>query len=718
MQLRPRPATRPTAPRRPAGLLAAAATALALAGSALVSAGASAGAADGEQDASAPDLHLVTLPGPGTAGGLDRAEALRRQDAVLASLGDLEPTYRWTTALNGFAVRLDPRQVEELETDPDVALVEPNTIVEMAGSTSRSSLRLAPDRRLRGGAGVVIGFVDSGIDPSSPVFSDVPGLGRDPQRFTGRCSAGEDWGPETCGRKLVGARWYVDGFGADRLRSSESLSPRDTIGHGTQVASVAAGNAGVSVRMGERHLGDFGGVAPQARVAAYKACWSAPDPADDGCATADVVSAIDQATADHVDVLNLAVAGPDRTDTVELALLGAAEADVVAVAAAGNASEASYAAHRSPWVTTVGATRGRVRHGTVAVAGGPTLAGASRATAPVGPAPAVLALRAAAPGVSADAARQCRPGTLDAAAVADKVVLCDRGGIGRIDKSAAVEQVGGAAMVLLNTRRGAVHDDFHSVPTVHLAAPAAATLRRWVRDHPDTRLRLGPADELAGDRRSVAAWSAAGDPRGSVLKPDVVAPGDGVLAATASPAHRGWTLFSGTSAATAHASGLAALIRSRHDWPATRVRSVLSTTATPLAGTPVLHEGAGRVRAAPVRPGLALDVDARAYRRALESGRSHELNTPSLLLPAGRTSSTRRITNVGQRAEYFSVRVSGFTSHRVQVTPLAVRLSPGESAEFHVEVSGPGTPTRLDDGAITWRGARGSVTRIPVALVR
>ncbi len=68
--------------------------------------------------------------------------------------------------------------------------------------------------------------------------------------------------------------------------------------------------------------------------------------------------------------------------------------------------------------------------------------------------------------------------------------------------------------------------------------------------------------------------------------------------------------------------------------------------------------------------------------------------------------------------EYFSVTARGFTSHRVRVQPLAVRLAPGQSADFTVTVTGPTTPGGLDDGELVWLGARGGTTRVPVALTR
>ena len=666
-----------------------------------------------------PALTLVTLNGPGTVGS-DRSDTdlLARQDALLGAIGATEPAYRWTTALNGFAAPLTATQVALLDRMPGVALVEADTIRPLAGAPTPTAGRLvARAPRLRGGGGVVIGVVDSGIAPASPVFADVPGLGRDPEGFTGVCADAEEWSADSCSRKVVGARWFVGGFGAERIRASETLSPLDSLGHGTQVASVAAGNAGVTVRVDGRDAGRFGGVAPQARIAAYKACWGAPDPADDGCSTADLVTAVDQAVADGVDVLNLAVAGGTGVDTLQRATLGAAEADIVVVGAAGNTARSAYAAHAAPWVTTVGSTVGRMARGSVRIAGGPTFVGGGRPVPVRGR--VVLAAAARAVGATRQEARQCRPGALDARLVVGRIVVCQRGGIGRIDKSEAVAQARGAGMVLVNVRPGAVATDFHSVPTVHLAAPAGRALTRRIARRPGATLRLA---RLAGDRgdRRAAAWSAAGDPRGPTLKPDAVADADAVLGALPESTGRSWGLFSGSSAASAHASGLAALLRSDHDdWSAATVRSVVVTSARPLPGSSVLVQGSGVLGTRAPTSYLALDIPAGAWRRAVRSGRTADLNASSLLLPAASARRVvRTVTNVGDRPEYFSVTARGFTRHRVTVRPLAVRLAPGQSARFTVTVTGPTAPGRLDDGAIVWLGARGGVTRIPVALTR
>lgn len=670
--------------------------------------------------ADVPHLQLVTLTGAGTAGTTQsRAALLARQDRVLAGLPGVEPVYRWTTALNGFAVSLSAEQADAVASDPQVALVEPDDVRRMASAPAARTAPTAPTApsgtgARRGGAGVVVGVVDSGIAANLPVFAEVPGLGREPRAWRGSCDPGQDWPRATCNRKLVGAAWFVAGFGSDRIRSSETLSARDTSGHGTQVAGLAAGNAGVSVQLPgpAPRSRTFAGVAPQARVAAYKACWTAPDPVDDGCSTADLVAAVDRATADGVDVLNLSVDGPaDPTgpfDTLNRALLGAAEADIVVVAAAGNDGGTSYAAHGVPWVTTVGAATGPLPRLRASLVGGPSFTGAGRTAAPEATR-VVLAGRSARPGVSEALAAQCRAESLDQARVADAVVVCDRGGNGRVDKSATVAAAGGVGMVLVNDAPGPLHADLHSVPTVHLSAQDGALLHAWLRDHDTNRIRLDRAGSSGSFR--VPQWSPVGDPRGLTLKPDLVAESEGVIAPAGSDR---WTLVGGTSAATARTTGTAARLRSRTGWDAGRVRSGLVTSTRAVSATGGTA-GSGRLDASGTVPRLVVDERPSAFRAVLE-GRTaaSALNLPGILLTGGRQSATRTVTNTGSRAEYFSVQVTGLP--QVRVTPLALRLDPGETGTFTVRATS--TPTASDAGALVWRGARGSRTRMGVLLSR
>ena len=683
--------------------------------------------AQGSTQAPTPALYLVTLDGGGTtayagspssAATTDRLleRLLERQDAVLGRVGAPEPLYRWTAALNGFAVNLTSSQAQAMTATRGVVSVERNTVRRLTATPAAGARALSVrSRDPKAGAGVVIGVIDSGIDAANPLFAPTR-TAVAPSRFRGECEAAADWPQGACTDKIVGAHWFIGGFGADNVRSTSSLSPADDNGHGTLVASVAAGNAGISVKVGSQSFGRYAGTAPRARLAVYKACWTAPDPSHDGCATADLVSAIDRATAERVDVLNLAVAGSTSLDTVDRALLGATEHGVFVAASAGNDRAREYAGHAAPWVTSVGALRGRIQGGILRWPGGSVTGAMSsqrRVTGQV-----VDAAEIAAPRASRASAAACLPGSLDAGRAAGRIVICARGTIGRVDKSATVALADGVGMVLANANGTDVHADFQRVPTLHVSAAAARTLRARLSSHAVTvaTLRPGPA---VGGPASVARWSASGDPRGELIKPDLTAPGVDVLGALppgVAGAH--WTLFSGTSVATAQVSGeAAAVIARRPGWQPARVRSALmTTTRTTVRDTSSLEQGAGRLRTdAAQRPGLVYDLDPRDYRRYL-AGRieGRDLNLPSIKA-VGPVTVRRTVTNVGKRAMYYSVRPRGFTTHRVSVTPAALRLAPGASRTFTVTISGV-NDRRVDSGWITWRGANGISVRIPVVI--
>ncbi|MFC7220881.1 S8 family serine peptidase [Streptomyces polyrhachis] len=85
------------------------------------------------------------------------------------------------------------------------------------------------------------------------------------------------------------------------------------------------------------------------------------------------------------------------------------------------------------------------------------------------------------------------------------------------------------------------------------------------------------------------------------LKPEITAPGAGIVAARASGTAMGsvvdahYTSASGTSMATPHVAGAAAILAQRHpDWVADRLKTQLVSTAKPTADTSVYAQGAGR----------------------------------------------------------------------------------------------------------------------------
>ena len=227
---------------------------------------------------------------------------------------------------------------------------------------------------------------------------------------------------------------------------------------------------------------DFGrisGVAPGAKVAAYKACYVGPDEAvttDDICAGSDLIAAIDQAVADGVDVINYSIGGGAASTVLapeDIAFFNAAAAGVFVATSAGNdGPDPVTADHASPWYTTVAASTIPTWEGTVQFDGF-AQAGAS-VSVPFGTTvtgPSIYAGDAPAAGQAAADAALCLPGTLDVAKVTGHIVVCDRGGNARAEKSQVVKDAGGMGVVLVNVPGAAdsLDNDFHAVPTVHLS---------------------------------------------------------------------------------------------------------------------------------------------------------------------------------------------------------------------------------------------------------
>jgi subtilisin family serine protease len=738
-----------------------------------------------------------------------------RHDAVLATVGaGSDKLYSYRYALNGVAVRLNAAQARKLGARKDVRniwqdrakFVETNASSSFLGLTSgKGGLHRSLGLR---GEDVVIGVIDSGISPGHPSLTDTKPARRPrlcnsewgknsllglwlchrfkkrPDRLVynplpgwqGACETGERFLATDCNNKLIGARYYIDGF-LERyeLDENEFISPRDADGHGTHIATTAAGNF-VEATLAGTVVAKINGIAPRARVAVYKACWLEPGQLRGTCSTADLARAIEDAVVDGVDIINYSVgSNDDINDADDLALLAAADAGVLTVAAAGNegpAPESVLSPAAAPWVLAVGASSRqgdrfseaiRVNSPASVKKDYPALeAGFTPRLRDVGPLTLRLVLAddgiiGSFDGVSGTTFDGCET-IVNTGELKDQIALLSRGGC-TFETKIRNAQVAGARAALVFNNQGepilmtGVRNSVR-IPALMIGqSDGQLLLERLVDEDPvevtlDKKIFLTERDqgnEMQGfSARGPSQWEP------SVLKPDVTAPGVDILAGhTPDVANnvRGerFQYLSGTSMAVPHVAGIAALLKEAHpEWSPAVLRSALVTTArqdirkedgsTP--ADPFDFGGGHVVPNRAVAPGLVynagsndydaflcgrgeerLAVDCAALEAAGFSTDATNLNLPSIAVSelVSEQVVRRRVTNVGADTQFIAS-IEAPTTITVEVTPPVLSLPTGESADVEIRLTADGTD--LDSwqfGALTWTSDNATV-RSPLAI--
>lgn len=682
-------------------------------------------------------------------------------DAVGGMTGKL---YDYFYTFNGFAAVLTPAQAKKLAAMPGVLSVQPDIIRYPTTDTSPAFLGLSEEGGLwektggsmSAGEDVIIGVIDTGIWPEHPSFSDknpighpgkrskIPEYGPPPSHWKGICQTGERWSQKDCNNKLIGARYYFKGFESQGILKEDFRSARDANGHGTHTASTAAGNHGISATILGIERGTISGMAPKARIAAYKACWN-----DEGCFVSDLTAAIDQAVADGVDVISYSIGSdtPIMLTSDEVAFLYAADAGVFVSAAAGNAGPGAATVGSPavvPWVITVGASsHNRIFKGSVVLGNGEKFFGAS-VTGGTKELPLIDAENAG--------SELCIPGKLNPKLVKGKIVLCKRGENPRVDKSKAVKDAGGAGMVLYNTNDDdPLISDTHFVPTVHIKNTDGLAVKSYIAGSgAKARLSIGvrsdtPAPVMA--RFSSRGPNAVAD---DLIKPDIIAPGVNILAGgTPKPlfgvANQLFQVSSGTSMSTPHVAGVGALLRQLHpDWSPAMIKSAILTTGQKaikedgVGEADIFDSGGGHINpTAAVDPGLVYDTGFFEYLAFLcgatsavnqdacdyleDSGYSFDasdLNLASIGIGelAGKQTVTRQLTNVGNSATYTAF-VNAPPGIAVEVDPAELTLPSGDGTTFSVTFTTQ-TGAAIDSwafGDITWSDETHMV-RSPIAV--
>jgi hypothetical protein len=690
-----------------------------------------------------------------------RSDALRR-----AGVAESKKVLDYGVTFNGFAAELTSSEVSKLKSTAGVVRIFKNRI--LAGQTNNTPRFLGLSGtdgvwnqqfggQSRAGEGVIIGVLDSGIWPENPSFAALPEPRPDADaiaaKWAGECVAGDE-SPVTCNNKLIGARWYDSGNG--RNLAGEFASPRDRNGHGSHTSSTAAGvptNASVA----GASIGQVSGMAPAARLAMYKVLWHNEVTGGSSGTSADIVAAIDDAVSDGVDVINYSIGDSvDLLDAVDLAFLQASAAGVFVAAAAGNDGPgASTVDNSQPWETTVGAGTHDVKYAKTVTLGN----GASYEGVGLGPAvPTSPLIDSAVAGTSGANGTLCQPGTLDPAKVAGKIVLCQRGVNARVEKSKVVKDAGGVGMILWNPTANSLNAETHSVPTSHVGAPEGQAIKAYAATAGATAALA--AFQMKPQRApGVTPFSSVGpsiSSNGDLLKPDILAPGVDVAAAVppiSNPANSFHDLKSGTSMASPHIAGIAALFKQKNPtWSPMAIKSALMTTAvqTDNQGQPIarvdlganatpLEYGAGHVRpGSAFNPGLVYDSgplewlqytcgigvelqlgDGSSVCDAVGSIDPSNLNYPSIAVGdlAGKQTITRTVTNTTNQASVYVAKVQAPPGTTVKVTPTVLTVLPRKSASYTVEITR--TSAALDNyqhGSLTWADLRGHSVRSPISV--
>jgi subtilisin family serine protease len=637
----------------------------------------------------------------------------QKEDAFIKALKGSVPnakvTQRLRTVYGGVATVVPANKIGELLKVPGVAAIQKDTLRKPL--TDSSSAFIGAPSLYQGGSaanagkGVIVGVIDTGAWPEHASFADQGNLSAAPAKADGtprECDFGDNpLTPATdvfaCQNKLIGGSKHLDTY--DAITGDDIYdSARDSGGHGTHTASTAAGNVVATAPVFGVNRGPLNGIAPGAWVSVYKALGP------QGGYDSDLTAAVQQAVLDGVSVINYSISGGTDpfTDSTELAFLDAYAAGVFVSASAGNSGPGAATTHHvSPWVTTVAAsTQTREFVSTLTLTSGAdtlVLHGAS-ITAGAGNLPVVMA--SAAPYNNNLCTAPAPPGLF-----AGKIVACQRGVNGRVEKGYNVTQGGAAGMILFNPTLADIETDNHYLPTVHLAD--GTQFSAFMAGHPGTVSASFTAGAKANGQPDVMAAFSSRGPGGFGIKPDITAPGVQILAGqtptpddiSGGPAGEYYQAIAGTSMSAPHIAGSAALIKAAHPtWTPGQIKSAMMTTAK----TSVVKEdtvtpadpfdvGSGRVDLTKAGgPGLTFDeTPERMFALGNDPNNAVNLNLPSVNIPVlpGRVITTRVARNVTGQSQTYKVTTTAPAGSKITVSPSTFTVPAGGTVSLKITVS-------------------------------
>ncbi|XP_040995059.1 subtilisin-like serine-protease S [Juglans microcarpa x Juglans regia] len=673
--------------------------------------------------------------------------------------------HHYTKSFRGFSAMLTPEQAQQLEANDLVVSVFESKVNKLHTTRSWEFLGIQSTHQynqmpMNLNSDIIVGVIDTGIWPESKSFNDE-GLGPIPEKFKGECVTGERFTLANCNRKIIGARFYSQGFEAESgpLESFNLpffRSARDSDGHGSHTASTIAGSMVANVSLFGMASGTARGGAPNARLAIYKACWF------DLCSDADILSALDDSIGDGVDILSLSL-GPVPPqpiyfeNAISIGTFHAFQRGILVSASAGNSGLPQTATNVAPWILTVAAsTVDREFNSNIYLGNSKVLKGSSLNPIKMETSYGLIAASsAAAPGVTAKNASFCKNNTLNPTLVGRKIVVCTIETVNdnRNEKSIFLREAGAVGMILVDPLVKDVGFQF-VIPGTLIGQEEAEELQAYMITAKNPVARISSTTTVLNTKPApeVAVFSSMGPNiiTPDIIKPDITGPGVNILAAwspvaTKATAERSvnYNIISGTSMSCPHVSAVAAMLKSyQPSWSPAAIMSAIMTTAMVLDntrhaigrdpnGSPTtpFDYGSGHINpAAAFNPGLVYDFNSHDIINFLCSNGatpaqlknltgklvqcknpptpSYNFNYPSIGVANmnGNLSVYRTVTYYGKNPTTYAATIDYPTGVEVRVTPAKLKFTKmGDKMSFRVDFM----PYKNSNGsfmfgALTW----------------